>query len=134
MMRSASIVFASLASLAAACAMQGPSAQTAAAAGRTPARQCFLARQVNGYSPVSDDIVDVQVGANRYYRLELSGACPNSVFSRRVALRTTGGGSWICQGLDAEIIVPDPAGPQRCLVTEVVPITKADWIAGRRHK
>lgn len=134
MIRSASIVLAALGSLGAACAMQGPSAQAAAAA-PTPARQCFLARQVNGYSPVSDDVVDVQVGANRYYRLELAGTCPNSAWSHRVALRTTGGGSWICQGLDAEIIVPDPAGAQRCLVTEIRPITKADWIAGRHpHK
>ena len=109
MIRSASIVLAALGSLGAACAMQGPPAQ---AAGPTPARQCFLARQVNGYSPVSDDVVDVQVGANHYYRLELSGACPNAEWSHRVALRTTGGGSWICQGLDAEIIVPDPSGAQ----------------------
>ena len=132
MIRSASIVLAALGSLGAACAIQGPPAQ---AAGPTPARQCFLARQVNGYSPVADDIVDVQVGANHYYRLQLSGSCPNSVWSHRVALRTTGGGSWICQGLDAEIIVPDPAGVERCLVTDVRPITKADWIAGRHpHK
>ena len=31
-------------------------------------RQCFLARQVNGYTSVSDQIVDVKVAANRYFR------------------------------------------------------------------
>jgi len=96
-------------------------------------RQCFLARQVNGYTSVSDQIVDVQVGANRYFRLSLDGFCPESAFSQRIALRTTGGSDWICQGLDAEIIVPFVAGAQRCLVHDVQPISKEAWLADRRH-
>jgi Family of unknown function (DUF6491) len=96
-------------------------------------RQCFLARQVNGYTSVSDQIVDVQVGANRYFRLSLDGFCPESAFSQRIALRTTGGGDWICQGLDAEIVVPFVAGAQRCLVNDVQPISKETWLADRRH-
>jgi hypothetical protein len=102
-------------------------------AAQTSGRQCFLARQVNGYTSVNDQAVDVQVGANRYFRLSLDGSCPQSAFSQRVALRTTGGGDWICQGLDAEIIVPFAGGPQRCLVNDVQPISKAQWLADRRH-
>jgi hypothetical protein len=113
----------------AACAAQpGPPL-----AAQTSGRQCFLARQVNGYTSVNDQAVDVQVGANRYFRLSLDGSCPQSAFSQRVALRTTGGGDWICQGLDAEIIVPFAGGPQRCLVNDVQPISKAQWLADRRH-
>lgn len=96
-------------------------------------RQCFLARQVNSYTSVSDQAVDVKVGANQYYRLSLDGFCPQSAFSRRVALRTTGGGDWICQGLDAEIIVPFAAGPERCLVNNVQPISREQWLADRRR-
>jgi Family of unknown function (DUF6491) len=114
----------------AACAAQ-PGARPVAA--QNSGRQCFLARQVNGYTSVSDQAVDVQVGANRYFRLSLDGSCPQSAFSRRVALRTTGGGDWICQGLDAEIIVPFAGGPQRCLVNDVQPISKAQWLADRRR-
>ena len=114
-----------------ACAVQpGPPA----AAARTNGRECFLARQVNGYAPVSDEVLDVQVGANRYFRLTVDGSCPQSSFSQRLVLRTMGGGDWICQGLDAEIIVPFSAGaPQRCLVNNVQPIDKATWLADRRH-
>jgi hypothetical protein len=113
----------------AACAAQpGPPL-----AAQTSGRQCFLARQVNGYTSVNDQAVDVQVGAHRYFRLSLDGSCPQSAFSQRVALRTTGGGDWICQGLDAEIIVPFAGGPQRCLVNDVQPISKAQWLADRRH-
>ena len=114
----------------AACSAQPGSPAVAAA---NSGRQCFLARQVNGYTSVSDQLVDVQVGANRYFRLSLDGSCPQSSFSRRMALRTTGGGDWICQGLDAEIIVPFAGGPQRCLVRDVQAISKAAWLADRRH-
>ena len=102
---------------------------------QTSGRECFRASQVNGFSPVSDNIVDVQVGASRYYRLSLMGMCPNSVWTHRVILRTTtGGGQWICQGLDAEVIVADPVAPERCLVSNVQPISRADWEAGQhRH-
>ena len=121
---------AGLAVVAAGCAVQpGPPALAA----QTNGRQCFLARQVNGYSPVSDQAVDVKVGASQYYRLGLDGFCPQSAFSRRVVLRTTGGGDWICQGLDAEIIVPFAAGPERCLVNNVQPISREQWLADRRH-
>jgi hypothetical protein len=120
---------AGLAMVAACAAQPGPPALAA----QTKGRQCFLARQVNSYSSVSEQIVDVKVGANQYYRLSLDGFCPQSAFSRRVVLRTTGGGDWICQGLDAEIIVPFAAGPERCLVNNVQPISKGQWLAGRRH-
>lgn len=114
-----------------ACAVQpGPPA----AAAQTSGRECFLARQVNGYASVGDQAVDVQVGANRYFRLTVDGSCPQQTFSQRLVLRTTGGGDWICQGLDAEIIVPFSAGaPERCLVNNVQPIDKATWLADRRH-
>jgi hypothetical protein len=124
------LVASTAAGLLGACADQ-PGAPALAA--QSTGRQCFLARDVNGYASVSDNAVDVQVGANRYYRLSLDGWCPQSAFSQRVALRTTGGGSWICQGLDAEVIVPFAGGAQRCLVRDVQPITKEAWLADRKH-
>jgi hypothetical protein len=102
-------------------------ARSWAPAAASPARQCFLASRVNGFSSVSDTVVDVKVGANDYYRLSLDGACPDAAFRTRIALRTLTGGSYICQGLDAEIVVPSAAGSERCLVRGIEPITKADW-------
>lgn len=83
---------------------------------------------------VGDSAVAIQVGANRFYHLELSGYCPNVDRARGIAIRTTGGSSWICSGLDAELIVPDPlTGPQRCFVTAVRPISRAQYLAARRR-
>ena len=113
------------------CAQQPGSAPTTAASG---ARDCFSARSVNGFTPLDDDTVDVQVGARRYYRLELAGVCPNVNWATGVALVSRGGTSFICQGLDADLVVPNPGlGPQRCLVSSVRRLSDAEVQALRRR-
>ena len=113
------------------CTQQPGPTPAAAASGR----QCFRAQDVNGFTPVSDDVVLVQAGASRYFRLELAGSCPNLDWTRGIALKAMAGGSWICQGLDAEVIVPDPSTfPQRCLVTNIRQISRDEWRAARRAR
>jgi len=123
------VLLAASATLLSGCAQQPPGAIAGAGAGA--GRQCFHADQVNGFSAVSDEVVNVSVGANSYFQFQLSGVCPDVDWSNRIALRTTGGSSWICQGLDAELFVPSPIGPQRCLVTGVRQISKEEWMARR---
>lgn len=106
----------------------------AAASAERPAPRCFLSSQVNGFNARGGDAVDVHVGANRYYRLTLAGPCPDIDWSFRVGIRTLGGGSWICRGTDAEIIVPSLNGRQRCLVTDVRPLSADEVAATRRHR
>lgn len=90
--------------------------------------QCFRAGDVNSFSPVrGEQTVDVRVGASRYYRLQLAGACPDVDWTMRAAIRTRGGGSWICAGGDAEIIIPSPGGRQRCLVSDVRRISREQY-------
>ena len=107
-----------------------PPAATAAAVGG-PESDCFHANSVNGFSPVNDELVDVRVGANRHYRLELAGYCPDVDWSWRIGLRTRGGSSWICHGLDAELVVPSPTGRQTCLVSDVRRLSAAEVEARR---
>jgi hypothetical protein len=110
-----------------------PAAEPGAAPAQSAAPRCFRAATVNGFTSRGDDAIDVQVGTNLHYRLSLAGPCPDVDWSLGVALRTTGGSSWICQGADAEIIVPSPTGRQRCLVSDVRALTPAEVTAGRRH-
>ena len=128
MVKSAAIllVFTTLAG----CAQQpGPAPATASSAGR----DCFSAGSVSGFTARDDDTVDVQVGARRHYRLELAGVCPNVNWATGVALVARGGSSFICQGLDAELVVPNPGlGPQRCLVSSVRRLSDAEVEALRR--
>jgi len=91
-------------------------------------RQCFLARQVHGFGNATDQSIDVWVNASNYYRLDLIGPCHDINWSTGLILRSTSGSDWICQGADAEIIVPGPIAG-RCLVSGVHPITKAQFNA-----
>jgi hypothetical protein len=111
------------------CAAQSGGASTAQASGR----QCFLPSEVNSFNATKDGNVDIQVGASRYFRLTLGGGCPNNMnFATKVGIRSTGGGSFVCEGMDAELIVPDPSGTQRCSITAVHPISKDQYLADRK--
>ena len=118
--------------VAAASCVDSRSADAAPAA--TSGRDCFNARNVFSFRAYRDDWVDVRVSANRRYRLELTGVCPEVDWTQRIALRTRGGSSWICQGFDAELLVPSPTGPQRCPVTSVRRLTPAEVEAARRNR
>lgn len=106
-----------LAAVLVACAQTPGSAPAAAGAGG----QCFFNDNVSGFSAVDDDTVNVFVGANDVYTLDLIGPCPNVDWSLRIGLRSTGGSPWICGGSDAELLVPDPSGmgTNRCMVTNI---------------
>ena len=114
------------------CTMeQGAHSASAASAGR----QCFRAADVNGFSPIDRDTVDVTVGAGRTYRLELFAPCQDVNWSQRIAIRSRGS-SWICTGnaLQAELIVPNAIGPDRCLVNSIRRLTDEERnAAGRRR-
>jgi len=106
------------AAMAAACSTQTPPPGGVAGADRG---QCFLPSQVTGFHAVDDDTVQVFVGANDVYTLDLAGPCPNVDWSLQVGIRSTGGGDWVCGGLDAELLVPDVSGQgtNRCMVTNI---------------
>lgn len=105
---------------AAACTPIAPDPSQSA---RNSDRQCFLASQVNSFHAVDRDTVIVRVGANRNYQLEILGTCPDVNWSSRIGIRSTGGSNWVCQGMDAELIVPAATGFDRCPVLSVSPIT-----------
>ena len=111
------------------CAPQGMPAAAA-----SPRRECFSAVSLNSFHPIGDEFVDVRAGSRRYFRMELTGACPDVRWSNAVAVRTLGGSSWICQGVDAEVIVPSPSGTQRCLVTSVRRLSDAEARALRYYR
>lgn len=104
-----------------------------ASAFQRPARQCFRVQEVNGFSPRGEGMVDVQAGPGRHYRLTLAGVCPETEWAHGLALRGRGGGSWVCAGGDAEILVRGPSGPERCLVTDIRRLTPEEVAASRRR-
>jgi hypothetical protein len=99
---------------------------------RSDGRQCFLPRQVNGFTARNDDRVFVNVGTRDIYELQIIGVCPDIDWSQRIGIRARGT-TWICDGLDAELIVPSPTGTQRCPVTGVRRLSEAEVRAYRER-
>lgn len=139
MFRSAYILIplASLSALAAACAQQDAAGETSSAASSAPAspkNDCFSAQSVSSFTP-HGDAVDIQVGVRRYYRLTFAGVCQNTNWVNRVALVSRSGSSFICSGMDAELVVNDsPMGPQRCLVNTITRISDEEAKALKYYK
>ena len=126
------ILAAGAAALAGACAMDGPAPRAqAAAAGE---RQCFLASRANGFRAIDRDTVLVEVGARTLYELRLFASCPDINWEHRIGIRTRGGGSWVCSGHDAELLVSSPVGVQTCLVTGVRKLTPPEVEAVRARR
>jgi hypothetical protein len=121
---------------ASAVAAWSPGGRGEAVAAKAPssARSCFLPRQVDGFNAVDRDTVNVTIGPRQVYQLELFGTCPDVDFSQRIGIRSTHGSSWVCQGFDAELIVPGPSGVDRCPVTSIRKLSEAEVTALRSKR
>jgi hypothetical protein len=99
-----------------------------AAAKSSHARHCFHDSDINGFAASDDQHVFVRVGVKDVYEFKLLGPCPDINWTQRLGLISQGGG-FICSGLDADLVVPSPIGPQRCAVRDVRKLTPAEVAA-----
>jgi hypothetical protein len=97
-----------------------------------PNRQCFWTRNVNSFASNDDRVVNLRVGVKDVYQLQMFGRCNDVDWSNHIALRSRGS-SYICTGLDAEIIAPSPIGPQRCAVQSIRKLSEAEVKALPKH-
>lgn len=116
---------------AAACAPQAPAPAPQLAG--APGQQCFHAGSVNGFRDVDDETVDLTVGPNEVYRVQVFGLCPDLDQVRGVGVRTRGASSWVCQGADMELVVPMSFGPRACPARSLRKLTHAEIAAGRER-
>ena len=102
---------------------------TGVAAGETPAakppagkRQCFLAANVTNFAAADEKTLYIRVGVKDVYQFDMFGRCPDMDWNMRLALvsRTS---SWICDGMDAEVVTHSPIGRQRCPVRSIRKLT-----------
>ena len=63
-----------------------------------PTRQCFFASSVNSFAPVDSSTVNIRVGANQVFRLDLMSNCGRDVSWTRSTRLVTRGSSSICTG------------------------------------
>lgn len=124
----------------AACAPQARTGAATSPTGATQAgapaqRQCFNAGDVSGFRVIDGRTVDLDVGANRSYRVRLFGTCPDMRGAVGVGLRTRGGSSFVCDDQDLELVVPSESRREvrSCPVTALRRLTEAE-VAARRQR
>ena len=112
------------------------SVQPQGAVAESPARDCFNADAVSGFSAPDDKRIYVTVGASKVYELEVLGSCPNLDWTQSIGLKSRGS-SFICTGMDVDLIVPqDGMGhPLRCAVRTVRRLSpdEAQALRSSRH-
>ncbi len=91
----------------------------------TGAKACFYSRDVSSWAAVDRSTVNIRVNINDIYQLKLLGDCPNVDWVNGIGLEHRGS-SWVCTGLDAELLVPQPGGgiPLRCPVVSIRKLSK----------
>lgn len=119
-------------------ALAGPAPSLAAApeTGAAPAkaaRQCFFTRSITGFNAPNDRTVNLRVGVNDVYRLDLLGPCPDVTWNNQIAVVSRGSSS-ICSGMDATVISKSNIGSQRCAVRTVSKLTPAEVAALPRNE
>ena len=113
---------AGLMAVSAAAAPAAPPPDTPADTAAKPARHCFWTRQVNSFASRDNRVVNIRVGVNDYYQLELMGRCQDVDWNQKIGL-VSRGSDYICTGLDAEILSPTRIGPQHCPVKTIRKLT-----------
>lgn len=95
---------------------------------RKEMRKCFRPDDVDGFNPIDSDTLVVETTGRQHYKLTLAGGCFGIDSSLRIGIRTRGGMSQICGGLDGEIIYNElgMGRVSRCAIVEVTPIDKAE--------
>lgn len=95
-------------------------------------RQCFWNRQVSSFASNDNRIVNLRVGVNDYYQMEMLGRCQDVDWANSIAL-VSRGSSYICTGLDAEVVTPTAIGPQRCAVKTIRKLSPEEVKALPKH-
>lgn len=95
--------------------------------------QCFRADDINGFSVVDDQTVDVSIGPRNVWRLTLFSPARDIDTAQRIAVEARGS-SWVCQGMDATVIAPGPIGVQRYPVTAVRKLTPEELAPKKKPK
>ena len=95
--------------------------------GRPGAKQCFYSRNISSWAPADRSTVNLRVSVSDVYQLKLLGDCPNLDWVEGIGLEHRGS-PWICSGLDAELIVPQPGGgsPLHCAVSSIRKLSKEE--------
>ena len=112
-------------------ALVGASLLAGAAAAQPAAsrnQECFVRRNINGFSAPNDRTVFLRVGVKDIWRLDLFTTCPGLAFRNSFGLEDRPSSAWICSPLEATVVYREAGIRQRCPVSAMRKLT-ADEVA-----
>jgi hypothetical protein len=77
---------------------------------------------VTSFAAPDEQTLYVRVGVRDVYRFDMFARCPDIDWNQSLALISRGS-SWICSGMDAEVVSHSPIGRQRCPVRDMHKLT-----------
>lgn len=99
-------------------------------------RRCFFASSVSSFAPVDTRTVNIRVGVNEFFRIDLMSPCRDATWTSGMAL-VTRGSSTICagSGLGTTLVTRGPSGRQRCTVSGITALTpeEVQALSGRQR-
>jgi hypothetical protein len=87
------------------------------------ASQCFVRRNINGFSAPNDRTVYIRVGVGDVWRLDLMTDCTGLSFRQSFGLADRPASAWICSPLDATVVFRETGMNQRCPVSAMHKLT-----------
>ncbi len=133
--RASAILLASLALAAPALAQTPPSAPPKPAASqKAPYRnECFPIREFENWRAPDDKTMYLRVNLNEYFRIDMSGECPELTYPDAHLITVWRGSSEVCGPLDWDLKVADGSGPGSfavpCIVKDQTRLTPAEVAA-----
>ncbi len=124
---------AAIAAAAAALGLAAAEAQPAVPpAASPPQNKCFFINEFESWRAPDDKTIFIRVNLNRYYRLDLTTACPLLTAPDSHLITKTRGPDTVCSAVDWDLQVsePPPANiPEPCIVKSMRQLTPAEVAA-----
>ena len=108
------------------CAPAATTGGPSVAAAGSGNRQCFPFQSVNSFSAVDRETVNIRVGVRDYYQLKFLAPCYDIDWALSAGIRPRGGGSFICNAMDVDVVTPSTVGPQVCHVSSLRKMSEAE--------
>jgi hypothetical protein len=112
--------------LTAGCAPTASTGGPSVAHAEPGARQCFPVQSVNSFTAVDRETVNIRVGVSDYYQIKFLAPCHDIDWALSAGLRPRGGGSFICNAMDVDVVTPSPIGQQVCHVSSLRKLSETE--------
>jgi hypothetical protein len=97
------------------------------------ANQCFLMSQMQDWRAPDARTIYIRVNVRDYYRLDLSGECPELTAPDAHLITKTRGSDWVCSAIDWDLRVGEGGPPggfvTPCIVQSMTKMTPAQVAA-----